>query len=58
MFPVVREMLRKEKEYQEAFGIRCDFEVDGYDDFIFVNRFGHLQHQGTLNKALHNMSII
>ena len=26
--------------------------VDGYRDFIFVNRFGNVQHQGTLNKAL------
>lgn len=26
--------------------------VDGYTDFIFVNRFGNVQHQGTLNKAL------
>ncbi len=22
------------------------------NDFIFINRFGHVQHQGTLNKAL------
>lgn len=26
--------------------------MDGYDDFIFVNRFGQVQHQGTLNKAI------
>lgn len=26
--------------------------VDGYTDFIFINRFGNLQHQGTLNKVL------
>jgi integrase len=26
--------------------------VDGYTDFIFINRFGNVQHQGTLNKAL------
>lgn len=26
--------------------------VDGYTDIIFVNRFGNVQHQGTLNKAL------
>ena len=25
---------------------------DGYSDFIFVNRFGQAQHQGTLNKAI------
>ena len=26
--------------------------VDCYTDFIFVNRFGNVQHQGTLSKAL------
>ena len=26
--------------------------VDGYTNFVFVNRFGNVQHQGTLNKAL------
>lgn len=26
--------------------------IQGYTDFIFINRFGHVQHQGTLNKAL------
>ena len=26
--------------------------VDGYTDFIFVNRFGQPQHQATLNKAI------
>lgn len=26
--------------------------MDGYTDFVFVNRFGNVQHQGTLNKAL------
>ena len=27
-------------------------DSQGYDDFIFVNRFGQVQHQGTLNKAI------
>ncbi|HJF21758.1 MAG TPA: tyrosine-type recombinase/integrase [Mammaliicoccus lentus] len=26
--------------------------IDGFNDFVFINRFGHVQHQGTLNKAL------
>lgn len=26
--------------------------MDGYANFIFINRFGNVQHQGTLNKAL------
>lgn len=30
----------------------CNVTIDGYTDFIFINRFGSVQHQGTLNKAL------
>ena len=32
--------------------IKCEVTIDGYADFIFVNRFGETQHQGTLNKAI------
>lgn len=30
----------------------CEATVDGYTDFIFINRFGQPQHQATLNKAI------
>ncbi len=52
MLPIVREALLLEKQYQEENGIKCKFVLDEYSDFIFVNRFGDVQHQGTLNKAL------
>lgn len=52
MLPKVKEAFLMEKEYQKEVGIRCNMTVDGYTDFIFVNRFGNVQHQGTLNKAL------
>lgn len=41
-----------EKQFQEELGIKCNVTVDGYTDFIFINCFGGVQHQGTLNKAL------
>lgn len=52
MMDFVKEAFLKEKEYQEAMGVECKATVDGYTDFIFVNRFGNVQHQGTLNKAI------
>lgn len=52
MIPVVKEAFIKEKKYQKELGIKCEAVVDGYTDFVFVNRFGSVQHQGTLNKAL------
>ena len=52
MLDNVREAFMQEKKYQEEKGILCQVRVDGYTNFVFVNRFGNVQHQGTLNKAL------
>lgn len=46
------EAFEMEREYQKAVGIQCADRIDGYEDFIFVNRYGKVQHQGTLNKAI------
>lgn len=55
MLQFVKEAFQEEKQNQLVAGIRCEATVDGYTDFIFVNRFGQPQHQGTLNKALHRI---
>lgn len=52
MLPKVKEAFLMEKAHQEELGLTCDAVVDGYTDFIFVNRFGGTQQQSTLNKAL------
>lgn len=52
MLNVVKDAFLEEKRYQQENGIQCRATIDGYTDFIFVNRFGDPQHQGTLNKAL------
>ena len=52
MLSFVREAFQEEQQRQKKNGIRCISTIDGYTDFIFVNHFGHPQHQGTLNKAL------
>lgn len=52
MLDFVKEAFAVEKAMQDALDIKCSAEVDGYTDFIFINRFGDTQHQGTLNKAL------
>lgn len=48
----VKEALLQEKKNQSLAGLKCNVRVEGFTDFIFVNRFGNVQHQGTLNKAL------
>ncbi|MBR3952083.1 MAG: tyrosine-type recombinase/integrase [Oscillospiraceae bacterium] len=52
MLGFVKEAFLMEKAYQEKNKIKCVETIDGYTDFIFVNKFGGTQHQGTLNKAL------
>lgn len=48
----IRKAFEMEREYQADVGIECTDRIDGYDNFIFVNRYGKVQHQGTLNKAI------
>ncbi len=52
MLDNVREAFIQEREFQEEADISCKVSIDGFTDFIFINRFGNVQHQGTLNKAL------
>lgn len=55
MLPKVREAFLQERLNQEELGIECQAVIDGYSDFIFVNRFGSVQHFGTLNRALNRI---
>lgn len=52
MLGFVKEAFLEERENQKETGISCKASVDGYIDFIFVNRYGDTQHLGTLNKAI------
>lgn len=52
MLDFVKEAFLMEKEYQQLAGIRCEVTVDGYSDFIFLNRNGSVYNQSTLNKAI------
>lgn len=56
MIDSVREAFYLELTYQELSGIKSVAQIDGYCDFIFVNRFGYVQHQGTLNKAIRRIT--
>lgn len=51
MTKAVRDAFLQEKEMQEQLGVVCNATIDGYTDFVFLNRFGGLHTQGTLNKV-------
>lgn len=52
MIASVKEAFKEQKQYLKDNDLRSVDVIDGFKDFIFVNRFGHVQHQGTLNKAI------
>jgi len=55
MTQAVKNAFLEERQYQLENGITCKARIDGYTDFVFINRFGEVQHQGTVNKALHRI---
>ena len=52
MLDFVKEAFLMDRERQDMLDVHCEATVDGYTDFIFINRFGQPQHQSTLNKAI------
>lgn len=52
MIKTVRDAFLEQKKYLEFLNLKSLDIIDGFKDFIFINRFGHVQHQGTLNKAI------
>ena len=47
-----REALEQVKLYQEGMEMTCNVEIDGYTDFVFLNRYGSVYNEASLNKAL------
>ena len=48
----VKEAFLMEKQFQEDAGITCNISIDGYSNFVFLNRFGKVQTFSMLNKAI------
>lgn len=49
---MVKEALMIEKRTQEILEMKSVDVIDGYDDFVFLNRYGKTHRAGSLNKAL------
>ena len=52
MLKFVKEAFLMEKEYQKEAGIECRSVIDGYTDFIFLNRNGEVHMRTTIGKAI------
>jgi Site-specific recombinase XerD len=44
-----------QKEYLEFTELKSVDHIDGYDDFVFINREGKVFNQGTVNAAIRRM---
>jgi integrase len=52
MIGFVKEAFLMEREYQKELGITCNSVIDGYTDFIFLNRNGEVYGYSQINKAI------
>ena len=52
LFKDVREALIQIRRDQLQLGIRCECEIDGYSDFIFLNRYGSIFLPMDINRAI------
>lgn len=48
----VREAFLMERKHQEEIGLECKVTIDGYTDFVFLNRDGNVYNQSALNRAI------
>ena len=52
MLEFVKEAFVMEKERQQEAGITCHSVIDGYTDFIFLNRDGEVHKDAALNRVI------
>ena len=53
--PSVKEAFMMQKDYLEFTELKSVDHIDGYDDFVFINREGKVFNQGTVNAAIRRM---
>ena len=57
MLPEVKQALLDEKAYQKEAELVCMANIDGYTDFIFLNRFGNPHNPQTINRTIKRISL-
>lgn len=57
MLPEVKQALLNEKKYQEEVGLICQASIDGYTDFIFLNRNGFAHNPQTINRTIKRITL-
>lgn len=57
LLPEVRQAFCDEKEYQNEVEITCEANIDGYTNFIFLNRFGNIHNPQTINRTIKRITL-
>ncbi len=52
LFPGMKQALIDEKKFQKEVEISCQSVIDGYTNFIFLNRFGCPYNPQTINRTI------
>ena len=56
MVDLVKKALMMQQDYLGKNEMNCQVQIDGYTDFIFLNRYGAPLSQAALNKAIHRIT--
>ena len=57
MLPEVKHALFDEKAYPKEAGLVCQANIDGYTDFIFLNRYGNPHNPQTINRTIKSITL-
>ena len=53
----VRKAFDDEKAHQEEVGLTCQANIDGYTNFIFLNRYGNIHNPQTINRTIKRITL-
>ena len=57
MLSEVRQALWDEKAHQKEVGLKCIANIDGYTNFIFLNRYGNIHNPQTINRTIKRITL-
>lgn len=57
MLPEVKQALLDERAYQAEAGLVCKADIDGYTDFVFLNRYGSPHNPQTINRTIKRITL-
>ena len=57
LLPEVRQALMDEMTYQKEVELVCEANIDGYTNFVFLNRYGNPHNPQTINRTIKRISL-